>query len=69
MNDEKSIQFFQSHNITSCSSGRGQIMFGDNKGDVHVMDRSLNTRKCLVSSHHDNEHQRIHTFDRHMRNV
>jgi hypothetical protein len=48
VNDEKSTQFFQQHNITSCTAGRGQIMFGDNKGVVHVMDRSLNTRKCIV---------------------
>jgi hypothetical protein len=48
VDDEKIKQFFEEHDITCCTSGRRQIMFGDNKGTVHVMESSLETRKCLV---------------------
>ncbi|KAL9645481.1 hypothetical protein ABK040_000755 [Willaertia magna] len=46
VSDEKSIKFFSNVNVTCCTSGRSNIIFGDNKGTIHVMDRNLNTRQC-----------------------
>lgn len=59
VNDYKLTQFSEEHDITCCSSGRGQIIFGDNKGDVHVMDRALNTRKCLAHEKRVNHIQHV----------
>lgn len=42
VNDEKGVTFFNSTEFTSSTSGRGNIILGDNKGMVHVLDRGLN---------------------------
>jgi tetratricopeptide (TPR) repeat protein len=59
VDDEKIKQFFEEHDITCCTSGRRQIMFGDNKGTVHVMESSLETRKCLAHEQRVNHIQHV----------
>nr|CAG4716293.1 unnamed protein product [Naegleria fowleri] len=46
VSDEKSTKFFASVNVTCCTSGASKIIFGDNRGYFHVMDKNLNTRQC-----------------------
>ncbi|EFC37451.1 hypothetical protein NAEGRDRAFT_81916 [Naegleria gruberi] len=46
VSDEKSSKFFSQTNVTCCTSGRSNIIFGDNRGTFHVMDKNLNTRQC-----------------------
>lgn len=50
VNDVKTVELLQTVTISCCTSGRNQIMLGDSKGIIHVLDRGLNARSCTAFS-------------------